>query len=271
MIVITGVGKNESIDIESEQEPSVSEIETPVNSNEPSKYGDVVRPHLDLAKKLAEAKKVNDDNIGWLTVPGTGIDYPVLQYTDNKEYMRLDYNRKWKFAGSIFADFRDYGTIRDNLSKNYVIYGHNINTNHGTVKEKDEMFALLLHYSDFDFAKQNQHIFYSTYEDEMVWEIFAVFYTDVDFFYIDVNPESDESFEWLINEARMRSEYNYDVDVGVDDKIITLSTCAYKFDTKEEQRFVVMGKLVPNNEFFTNNDVEINPYPKLPSFVFDED
>lgn len=267
---IVEMRKNSSIDI-GEADEYVSEsseyASSEVTEHIPDlSYGDIVKPDIKLSRKLMDARAINNDTIGWLTVPGTGIDYAVLQYTDNKYYMRLDYNQKWKFSGSIFADFRDRGTNRNDLSQNYVIYGHNVNTNHGKIRESDEMFALLLYFKDYEFAKNNQHIYYSTYEDDMVWEIFSVFYTDVDFYYIDVNPQTTEDYQYIIDEARSRSEYNYDVDVTVNDKIITLSTCTYKYDTKEEQRFVVMARLIHDNDI-SNNYVEINPSPKQPSFV----
>ena len=275
VMAIIEMGKNKSIDIsvssgqgtslQTDSQPTDEVSNLPETEENLSYFGDVVKPGLDFTRKMMDARKVNEDTIGWLVVPGTGIDYAVLQYIDNKYYMRLDYDGKWKFAGSIFADFRNLGSTRNDISRNYVIYGHNINTNHDRIRKTDEMFALLMYYKDYEFAKENQHILYSTYEDEMVWEIFSVFYTDVDFYYIDVDPSDDASYEYLINEARLRSEYIYDIDVTTDDKILTLSTCAYRYPTDEEQRFVVMARLVPENEIKLNN-VEINPSPKLPDF-----
>ena len=48
----------------------------------------------------------------------------------------------------------------------------------------------------------------------------------------------------IITEARDRSEYDYDVTVSGTDKILTLSTCSYKYGRRKDVRFVVMAKLL---------------------------
>lgn len=270
VMAIMEVGSKPTVEIDQpsnyEPQSSMAQSLPPEETVIENPFGDIVSPNLDIVKKLEKAKEVNEDTQGWLYVPNTGIDYPVVQYTDNDYYLRLDYDKRWKFAGCIFADFRDIGTNRDSLSRNYVIYGHNINTNHNKIRSTDEMFALLMNFKELEFAQQNQHIYYSTPEDEMVWEIFAAFYTDIEFDYINVEPHDEPTYQNLLDEARLRSEYIYDVDVTTSDKVITLSTCTYKFDTKEEQRFVVMARLVPDNSVVLREVVQ-NPSPKLPSFV----
>lgn len=69
---------------------------------------------------------------GWLTIPGTAVDYPVMQSSaqDPEMYLRRNYDMKWRMAGSLFFQ---YDCTRD--SRNLVVYGHNMND--GT------MFAVL--------------------------------------------------------------------------------------------------------------------------------
>ena len=52
----------------------------------------------------------------------------------------------------------------------------------------------------------------------------------------------------IITEAKQRSEYVYNVDVTGEDKILTLSTCSYKYDKRNDVRFVVMAKLLDEGE-----------------------
>ena len=53
----------------------------------------------------------------------------------------------------------------------------------------------------------------------------------------------------IVNEARERSEYDYnDVEVNGDDKILTLSTCSYKYGIRNDVRFIVMAKLVTEDD-----------------------
>ena len=57
---------------------------------------------------------------------------------------------------------------------------------------------------------------------------------------------------------------------GQNDKIITLSTCTYKYGTYTQnphQRFVIMGRLVGEDEdLYETADLQINPDPKAPDF-----
>lgn len=91
----------------------------------------------------------------------------------------------------------------------------------------------------------------------MAWEVFAVAYTTDDFNYIQVLKDRKVSSEQIteaqminiVNEARERSEYDYnDVEVNGDDKIITLSTCSYKYGRRNDVRFIVMAKLVTEED-----------------------
>ena len=91
----------------------------------------------------------------------------------------------------------------------------------------------------------------------MVWQIFSVFYTTTDFNYIQItkdfqNPDSGEITDAqlmnIITEVQKRSEYVYDVPVTAKDKILTLSTCSYRYGKRDDVRFVVMAKLLAPGE-----------------------
>ena len=55
-------------------------------------------PGIDWGK----LKKINPDIVGWIKVPGTRIDYPVLQGSRWNEYLHKDYKGEYCYAGSIF-------------------------------------------------------------------------------------------------------------------------------------------------------------------------
>lgn len=91
-----------------------------------------------------ELREVNPDIIGWITVDGTNVDYPVLQGHTNLEYMSKDIYGEFSLAGSIFLDIRCSRDFNDNYS---LIYGHNM-ANH-------LMFGDLSMFKDKDFFKEN--------------------------------------------------------------------------------------------------------------------
>ncbi|MFA9381955.1 MAG: hypothetical protein ACERKO_12950, partial [Acetanaerobacterium sp.] len=148
--------------------PSQPESSQPSSSSQPVEevipelppYGEPVTPSDKLLEELSQSFNVGDPK-GWLTVPGTTIDNGVLYYAeDNDHYikMRLNYNGFLDENGVLFADFRSTLSDRTRLSRNTVIYGHNIYTNGSSDGKR---FSQLLKYEDLDFAKENQFISFS--------------------------------------------------------------------------------------------------------------
>lgn len=72
-------------------------------------------------------RAINADTVGWIYVPGTDINYPIVHTTDNDKYLTTDfYNEKgWMAAyGSIFLAAENKGDFSD---ANNIIYGHHMN------------------------------------------------------------------------------------------------------------------------------------------------
>jgi sortase B len=125
------------------------------------------------------------------------------------------------------------------------------------------MFAQLTAYHYLNFAKAYPYIYYSTADQEMTWVIFAVFYTDISFYYNIPNPDQ-AFFAEIINGAKARSRHIFDVDVNTGDKILTLSTCTRAYGSSDQQRFVVMARLLRPGETPKAVNVTANPKPVLP-------
>lgn len=237
---------------------------------------------IDKSKMTALYNK-NKDTIGWIKIPNTNIDYGVVKENYSGEYMNLDYNKNYyKNGDAIWADaYNTFGT-RDQLSKNTIIYGHNWTNYSRPIKvgrASDKHFSQLAAYDYLTFAKKNPYISFSTLEEEMYWQIFAVFYVEVpnsysgskDFYYIDEDPDSLTAFA---NEAMKRSMYNFGTTVSESDKILTLSTCTRVYNKqalaagrrKDQQRFVVMAKLMPKGANLGPVTVTENKNMKPPQF-----
>ena len=189
-----------------------------------------------------------------------------IQYIDNDYYLRLDEDKQYDIFGCYWADYNcilDLG--REELSPNTIIYGHSDYRDNPEGKR----FSQLFHYTDLEFLKKNPYIYFSTGDDEMVWQIFAVFYTRINFNYIQANP-APATFEEIISEAKKRSEYIIDVDVTSEDKILTLSTCTGKLEGHlypdgdyDNYRYVIMAKLLPAGETGEcTTEMKVNPNPE---------
>ncbi|MBC8570671.1 class B sortase [Zongyangia hominis] len=226
-------------------------------------------PYVDatMFEKIKEYSDKNSDVKGWLTVEGTNIDYPVVHYKNNSTYLSLGYDKNYSFNGVIWADYEDILGNASQMSRNMVIYGHNW-TNYSADprigNENDVMFAQLTAFQHLDFAKENLFIHFTTEEQSMTYKIFASFYTEDTFPYYYPN-QSDEEFMAVVESARERSEHDYDVLVDKDDKIITLSTCTRRFGRTDRQRFVVMARLLRQEEKAVPYAVTANPDPVRPN------
>jgi len=266
-------GKKESSSTppSSSSEPSsVSSEPTPVVPAGPETSdpvgGDGTIENVKLGAKIAKGMDRNEDTIGWITIPNMEVDDAVIQYIDNEYYLRLDEDKNYSVYGCYWADpacILDLG--RDELSRNTIIYGHSSYRD----KADDPKFSQLFHYLDLDFLKENPYIYFSTEDDDMVWQVFAVFYTHINFDYIQANPTA-AVFDEIVKEAKERSEYIIDLDVSSDDKILTLSTCTglynghlYPNGDYDNYRYVVMAKLLPAGATGKcTTAMSVNPSPK---------
>ena len=245
---------------EPEETPKQGEVQTPeVKPEEPEEKQEIeeeiVIEKPELGEEIAELKAKNDDVVGWLQIPDTEIDNAVVQTTNNEFYLRKDELKQYSWTGCYWIDFEcTVGPTAEDLGRSTVIYGHNVNYDDGKDKER---FSQLFHFADEQWAKEHPYIYFSTPEEDMAWEVFAVAYTTDDFNYIQVLKDRKVSNEQIteaqminiVNEARERSEYDYnDVEVNGDDKIITLSTCSYKYGRRNDVRFIVMAKLVTEED-----------------------
>lgn len=248
---------SESSSSSSSSSSSTSSSASDSSSEEEAPPSDVQK---DMLSKLSAFYQKNDDTVGWLNVPGTTIDEVVVQAPDNDYYLRRNNMKQSDFNGCYYADYRTVLGARKELSKNVVIYGHSMDDNPDGAR-----FSQLKKYLDANYCKENPYLYFSTPEADLTWQVFAVYYTDINFDYIDPNPDTAK-FTNMISEAKQRSQFIFDVDVSASDTILTLSTCTYKEPTnRSNYRYVVQAKLLPSGASLTTPvKVEANPSPKSP-------
>ena len=180
----------------------------------------------------------NRDTVAWLKVPGTEINNSVVQSYDNAYYLRRNERREYDVYGCYFLDYECMTGGRDDLSRNTIVYGHEDISDDPDSKRFSQLYKFL----DPAFARATPTIQFCTQQDPMDWQVFAVFYTNISFNYIAVDVD-DAEFTEIITTARQKSIYDYDIEVGPEDKILTLSTCTVKYGD-HDHRFVVMAKLL---------------------------
>ena len=100
-------------------------------------------------------QSVNSDIIGWVTVPGTGIDYPIVQAHegDLDHYLRYDVYGGWNYHGVPYLHWKcaDDGLLG---AGNALVFGHHLND--GT------MFSALARFSNAGYAEGHSPIILQT-------------------------------------------------------------------------------------------------------------
>ena len=128
-----------------------------------------------IREELKQAYAVNNNLVGWLSIPGTEMDTAVLQGSDNSYYLKKDFYERTTYEtintnyGNIYLDYR---CLNDGLSKNMVIHGHTTGRSDGVPKQS---FRSLYDYRNLNHFKENPLIKYSTLTEEYTYKICAVF------------------------------------------------------------------------------------------------
>jgi len=220
-----------SIWVEDSQGDAINqELEKYVSYGEPADKADPDVPEtLEYAVDFAALREQNGDIYAWLLSPDTVINYPVVQGQDNSYYLTHTFSGERHKYGSLFVDAANNPGFSD---QNTVIHGHRMNSG--------AMFGSLLQYRDREYYRQHPHMLLFTPEANYRLEIFAAYEAMTDSMPIQRNFASQEEYQAFLDAAFGRSGVTTGVEVGVEDRIVTLSTCVERDDTK---RFVVHGKL----------------------------
>ena len=188
----------------------------------------------EILPRFLELYQKNPDLAGWLTIPGTRIDYPVMYSPDEPErYLHANFDAAYSFAGLPFLD-----AACDTESGNRIIYAHNM--------LDGSMFRTLLKYQQKDFWQRNPAISFNTLYEEQEYEVVAAFYdkvykkSDTNFKFYQFYDTSDQSsFDEAIAYYREHALYDTGVTAQCGDLFLTLVTCAYQ---TENGRFVVVAR-----------------------------
>ncbi len=175
--------------------------------------------------------QVNNDMVGWLTVAGTKVNYPVVRGKDNEYYLSNNIYKEKDYNGWVFMDYRNNIDILDD---NTIIYAHNRYTS-------GVMFGTLpnIQKNSWLSNKNNHYITFNTLYKEQKWKIFSIYSVDVTSDYLFTIFHEDSDKQNFIDMLTERSEYDFSTKVTTKDKILTLSTCL-----DNNQRFVVHAVLV---------------------------
>ena len=186
---------------------------------------------------FASLKKINEEAVGWIEIPGTEISYPVVHTTDNVYYLTHTFRRQENKSGAIFVEASNAGDFSD---LHTIVYGHNMKN--GT------MFADLNKYKDKEFYESHKEVQFDTLTEEGTYKVVYAFVTEVNKkdsfkYYEKINWNSKDEFNEYVSNLEQRKLYDTGEKIKKKDKLLTLSTCEKASDNS---RMVVVCKKKQN-------------------------
>ena len=185
--------------------------------------------------KYKELYLQNEDMVGWISIAGTKIHYPIMQTPDEPNfYLKRNFEKAYSDLGTPYIQENCNIAESDNL----VIYGHHI--------KGGKMFGALEDYKSKSFYEEHKTIQFDTLTEKAEYEIVAVFktvaYSSEGFRYYDfVDAENEKAFHAYVTQCKELALYDTGVSAEYGDRLITLSTCEY---SAQNGRLVVVAKKV---------------------------
>ena len=165
-IVIFGIAAMNLVEIGKEYHDGQKEYEELKEYTEEKADGQQDNPTESEAEEktidFAELRKINEDIVAWVQIPGINVDYPVVQGEDNEYYLYHTFRKEANKAGSIFLDYRNRA---DFTEQRVIIYGHNM--------KDGSMFSNLKKYQDNAFRKESGTAYLYLPEKTLQLEIVA--------------------------------------------------------------------------------------------------
>lgn len=183
------------------------------------------------APTLAELQALNPDVCGWLTIDGTHIDYPLVQGATNMDYINRDVYGEFSLSGAVFLDSRSKADFSDGYS---IVYAHHM--------ENGAMFGDVSKFVQADYFAAHPSGSLILPDAAYEIELFACLETDAYDAEIYAVERCTADTAALLDAVQARAVQQRALDVGSQDRLIALSTCA---GAETNGRVVLLGRLSP--------------------------
>lgn len=177
---------------------------------------------------IHDARAINSDVIGWIIVPNTSIDYPILQTDDNEFYLDHNLEREISKSGAVFLDVLNNDPAQQ---RHLMIYGHNM--------KDGSMFHDLNNFKKKDFFRHAEPITIWLWGQERTYDIYAQSLPSTDLDFRQTEFDNDASYVSYLQAMRELSKHQRDsITLDQSSEIVTLVTCTYEYD---DLRCLVQG------------------------------
>lgn len=183
-----------------------------------------------------DLQAINSDVYAWVYVPDTGVDYPIFQSNqdeDDNYYLHRNIYKDYEFQGVVYTQ---KGNAKDFSDRVTVVYGHNM--------LNDSMFSNLDMFLEQDFFDEHPNFYIYTPGHILTYEIVSAHQYDKRHILNSFDFSKDDVFQsWLdmiLNPKTFRSHVRDGIELDLDSRIVTLSTCI-NFGTA---RYLIQGVLI---------------------------
>lgn len=219
--------KTSIVETQDTNNTEIIEQEEEISKTNP--YWDYIKMNL-IDVDFIKLKNINSDTKGWIQLNGTNINYPFVQASNNKYYLKHSFDKSYNDAGWVFLDYRNN---INKSEKNTIIYAHG--------RLDTTMFGSLKNIlkSGWLNNSNNYVVKLSTEAENTLWQVFSVYHIPTTNDYIKVDFLSDSEFLDWTSMLIDRSAYNFSTSVSKNDNILTLSTCY-----NDNEKVVLHAKLI---------------------------
>lgn len=224
---------------EVEKEPIQEPVEVPSEDSAAGEEQAEELPTCDRVYDFEKMKEENADIYACINVPGTIVEYPIVQCEEDNYYLNYNLDHSKGLPGAIYTNKCN---AKDFSDANTVIYGHNM--------KNKTMFGDLHAFEDPEFFAQNRSFFIYTEEYRYTYEIVIAAVYDDTYLTMEYEPTSGKD---MLSFTKSLMEFRDDRKNMVEnpvfdqaDKLVTLSTCVKNEGTR---RFLVVGRLIETAKY----------------------
>lgn len=173
--------------------------------------------HMEALREIdiAALQDVNPDVIGWIRIPDSNIDYPLVRGTDNDYYLKHTWDGIKNSVGSIFMEHRNSAEFTD---YNTILYGHNMNDG--------SMFANIRRYNTQWYWERHPYVYIATEDGVFRYEVFSSYESSIEGPAYGLSFHQEKTKANFLISALEKTVADLGIRPAMTDRILTLSTCS---------------------------------------------
>ncbi|MGT2666483.1 class B sortase, LPKTxAVK-specific [Streptococcus rifensis] len=185
-------------------------------------------------------KAINSETVAYVYAPGTMLDEPVVQTTDNATYLDKTFEGGYEpYMGTVFMDMDNAADFSDNLTW---LFGHA----RGSTVPDHRMFNDVNYYDDQAFFDEHPYVVVQTPERNYYYEAAFLIIVPETTAYYRTEFDSDEQFAQQLTEVSEQAHTkNANIKISESDKYLVLSTCREDDETIRSNLYL---RQIPDSE-----------------------